>query len=172
MSDLRTAVDAIWATLGMAPPVGAISDTYAFELEGMPIALQLTPAGDSGLIHADIGCLSGQQLDASAQMARLLRFGLGLVASNRAVLELPQLSEFLANPYAAPVPVRLTAQFTLDPATDAVEALRDIVEWQGYAETVIGPPGAEDPAPIAAPITSDAGHAQTEDDENLVIFRP
>lgn len=174
MSSLRAAVDAIYATLGLAPPVSPPGQEFGFELSGVPVVLRVDAGGRIGTVHANLGVLSASAHEAGAQLGQLLRLGLGLTALNRAALEVPGASALASGQETDQRQVYAVAIFPLDEPDEAVESLRAVMEWRGYAETVIAPPtpegGEKGTMSDGRGLASSAGAQRP--DEDYVIFQP
>ncbi len=166
MASLRPIVDAIYVTLGLAPPVDMPDHEFTFDLSGIPVDLRVDATGQGGLVRATLGHLNMSTHVAQDQLGRLLKIGLGLTAVNRAVLDLPGAAELKAGQDGAHRGVYAAASFSLSDPQDAVEALRSVIEWQGYAEAILGPPSMPEEE-AAGP----SGFARTSDDE-MMIFQP
>ena len=165
MASLRPAVEAIYATLGMAPPVDPPGTEFTFDLGGVPIMLRIDASGSRGTIHATLGTLSNAPHTAGEQLGQLLRIGLGLTAINRAALDVPAAQALARGEEPALRQAFAVAHFPLAEPAEAIEAIREVMEWQGYAEAILGPPtGADD-------MQTEATQASGPE-EQFVIFQP
>ncbi|NIZ12020.1 hypothetical protein [Phaeobacter sp. HF9A] len=162
------AVARIWRVLGLPAPLEVIGDLYTFELEDTPVEIERTPDGMGLRLRAVIGQLGEDPHLCEQQLSRLLELSLGLAAFNRAVLVFPAgrdgaRLQALSRPDHAPEPV--SAEIAIRDAGEAVDALRDLMQWRSYAGDVITSSGAR-VEPALAP-QSDAS-----DPGEMVIFQP
>ena len=162
------AVARIWRVLGLPAPLEAIGDRYTFELEDTPVEIERTPDGMGLRLGAVIGQLGEDPHLCEQQLSRLLELSLGLAAFNRAVLVFPagrdsaRMSE-LSRPDHAPE--RVSAEIVIQKAQEAVDALRDLMQWRSFAGDVISPVGTMTEQPYAP-------QADEPDPAEMVIFQP
>lgn len=137
MVTLKPTVDVIWRTLDMPPPLGEIGRSFDFDLSGSPVSLNIEPNGETVSVRGTLGYLDGDAFAAQDQIRHLLRLGLGLMAVNQGALEIPNLQEFVDDQRGERIPVYAVSKGSLNNPDMTVSALRDIVEWHGYAENVL-----------------------------------
>ncbi|WP_226550546.1 hypothetical protein [Celeribacter naphthalenivorans] len=166
--EVADAVTRIWQVLGLSAPMEPIGARFDFELEDTPVEIARTPDGAALRITATLGHLAGDPHLCDDQLSRLLRLSLALVGVNRAVLSFPagqdaaRIAE-LSRPDHAPEAVY--AEIVIAEAAEAVEALRELMQWRSFAGDVIAPVGQSPDA--GAPVAPRA-----LDPADMVIFQP
>ena len=165
MATLKPMVEAIWRQLDLPPPLEEIGRSYGFDLSDTPISMRLEPNGRTVVLRGMIGLLPKDRFRAQGVLAKLLRFGLGLMSINHACLEIPEVERLIDDGETPALEVYALARAQITDPTTGVAALREIVEWRGYGEPLLDSAG--DRADFD-------GMNPTEfaPEESLVIFKP
>ncbi len=166
--------------MGLVPPPGPLGARHDFTIEDTDLILRLAPDGQAATLEGTLGALTPDPHEATAQLRKLLRLGLGLAGFNRAALVLPDVNGADAAGAAALMaladrrpdqpPLRVTAQARIAPGDPraAVAALEDILQWRSFARDVI--PASAEPATAAAHPASPA--TPPDSGADFVIFQP
>lgn len=152
---VRPAVEAIWQVLGVAAPPETIGERYAFTVDDIEMELRLARDGRGIELTGRLGRLAPHPMQATDQMRRLLRLGLGLAAVNRAALVLPAGAERPALEamargdlaQAGPPDIWAVTALDSDLHRDAPRALQDLAQWRRFARPILGetvPPDVDD----------------------------
>lgn len=137
MQTLQPIVEAIWRELDLPLPFDEIGSRYSFDLSDTPITLQLEQNGHAVMIRGALGTIPSDEYQAQDVLRRLMRFGLGLMAINHAALDIPNIDRLLQDKNDTLVQVFAVFRAQVNNPQSAVDGLQHIVEWKGYAETVL-----------------------------------